>query len=326
VVESFATILKTNTSLSKSNHTGFESIEEVSSSDFTTANPIYRDRPKKAEDVGFLVDQHHISISIIIPAYNEAKNLSYVLPQIPSWVHELILVDDHSTDDTVEVARRLLPSVRIINTKSGRGKGAALQTGFAAATGDIIVTMDADGSSNPGEIPRFIEVLLAGAHFAKGSRFTGAGGSSDITPLRRFGASVLISIANHLFQTSYTDLFCSINAFWKDCLDFFEIDCEGFEVETLIHLRACKANLEIVEVPSYEYSRMHGTSNFRTFRDGWRVLKTIVKEWINGRSVIRKSVRTKQSNQEKASGHQKPIEQNSLKEQNKGSRYRSEGF
>ena len=237
--------------------------------------------------VSKLVELRGSRISIVVPAHNEAKNLPHLLPRIPNWVHEVILVNDHSVDDTVEVARSLLPSVRIVNTESGRGKGAALQVGFAAVTGDIIVMMDADGSSDPREIPRFVEALLAGAYLAKGSRFIGDGGSSDITPLRHLGSRLLIWIANRLFGARFTDMFCGFNAFWKDCLDFFEVDCDGFEVEALLHLRICKSNLEIVEVPSFEHARIHGTSNFRTFRDGWRVLKMILKESINGRSVIR---------------------------------------
>jgi glycosyltransferase involved in cell wall biosynthesis len=226
-------------------------------------------------------------ISVVIPAHNEAENLQYLLPQLPDWLHEVILVNDHSTDATVEVASKLLPTIRIINTARGRGKGAALQTGFAAVTGDIIVMMDADGSSDPGEIPRFVQALLAGAYHAKGSRFIGDGGSADITPLRRFGSLVMIWIANRLFGIHFTDMFCGFNAFWKDCLDFFDIDCDGFEIEAQLHLRMCKANLEIVEVPSYEHARIHGASKFLTFRDGWRVLKMILKEWANGHSVIR---------------------------------------
>jgi len=227
-------------------------------------------------------------VSIVIPAYNEAKNLQHVLPLLPLWVHEVILVNNHSTDDTVEIAYKLLPTIRVINTEHVHGKGIALQVGFAAATGDIIVMMDADGSSDPRELPRFIQALLAGAYLAKGSRFIGDGGSSDITYLRRLGSQVLIWITNRLFGIHFTDMFCGLNAFWKDCLDFFEIDCKGFEIEAQIHLRICKANLEIVEVPSFEHARIHGTSNFRTFQDGWRVLKMIVKERTNGRSVIRR--------------------------------------
>lgn len=234
-----------------------------------------------------MVEDTRVRVSIVIPAHNEAENLQHVLPHLPGSIHEVILVNDHSIDKTVEVARQLLPTIHIINTERGRGKGAALQTGFRAATGDIIVMMDADGSSDPKELPRFIQALQAGAYLAKGSRFIGDGGSADITPLRRLGSLVLISITNRLFGVHFTDMFCGFNAFWKNCLDFFEIDCNGFEVEAQLHLRICKANLEIAEVPSYEHARIHGDSNFRTFRDGWRVLKMIVKEWANGHSVIR---------------------------------------
>src|SRR5258708_33874570 len=100
-------------------------------------------------------------ISVVIPAHNEARNLPYVVPLIPNWVHEVILVNDHSADDTVEVACRLLPTIRIINTQHSHGKGAALQVGFTAVTGNIIVMMDEAGSREPREMPRLIEPFQA---------------------------------------------------------------------------------------------------------------------------------------------------------------------
>jgi glycosyltransferase involved in cell wall biosynthesis len=244
---------------------------------------------KSESQISKIVEQRGVRISVVVPAHNEAKNLPYVLPFIPSWVYEVIVVNDHSTDDTVEVAYKIMPTVRIVNTPEhgARGKGVALQAGFAAVTGDIIVMMDADGSSDPRELPRFVEALLAGAYLVKGSRFIEDGGSSDFTRLRRMGSRVLIGITNLLFGVRFTDMFCGFNAFWRDCLDFFDVDCDGFEIEALLHLRICKANLEIAEVPSFEHARIHGVSHFRTFRDGWRVLKMILKERENGRSVIR---------------------------------------
>lgn len=227
-----------------------------------------------------------LRISVVIPAYNEAKNLRYVLPLIPNWIDEVILVDGHSTDDTIEVSKRYMPGIKIIQ-QTGKGKGNALRCGLETTTSDIIVMMDADGSSDPREMERFIEVLLEGAYFAKGSRFIDGGGSGDLTPLRKLGNHVLNLIVNHFFRVRFTDLCYGYNALWRGCLDFFEIDCEGFEVETLIILRAYKANLEIVEVSSYEHPRIFGTSNLRTFRDGWRVLKAIGREWKNGRSEIK---------------------------------------
>jgi glycosyltransferase involved in cell wall biosynthesis len=224
-------------------------------------------------------------ISVVIPTLNEAHNLHYVLPYIPASVHETILVDGRSTDGTVAVAQEILPTIRVLN-QTGKGKGDALRDGFAACTGDIIVMLDADGSANPKEIPLFVEALLAGNEFAKGSRFIQGGGSNDITPLRRTGNFFLCTLVNGLFGARFSDLCYGYNAFWNHCLPYLDIDCDGFEVETLMSLRARRAKLKIVEVPSFEYRRIHGQSNLRTFRDGWRVLRTIVTERLRKASSV----------------------------------------
>jgi glycosyltransferase involved in cell wall biosynthesis len=225
--------------------------------------------------------QQHPRISVVIPALNEAENLRYVLPLIPSIVSEVILVDGHSIDDTLTVVERLRTTIQseihIIN-QIGKGKGDALQAGFAASTGDIIVMLDADGSTDPKEIPFFVEALNRGNDFAKGSRSILGGGSHDFTLLRRLGNYGLRKLVNMLFWTRFSDLCYGYNAFWRYCLDYIEVDCDGFEVETLIHLRVHKANLRIIEVPSIEYRRIYGKSNLRAFRDGWSVLRTIVIE------------------------------------------------
>src|ERR1051326_4243701 len=106
-----------------------------------------------------------VRVSVVIPALNEADNLPHVLPRIPRWVHEVLVVDGNSTDGTAEIAEALLPDVRIVR-QSGRGKGDALRAGFASATGDVIVMLDADGSMNPQEIPVYVGALLAGADMA----------------------------------------------------------------------------------------------------------------------------------------------------------------
>jgi glycosyltransferase involved in cell wall biosynthesis len=228
-------------------------------------------------------------ISVVVPTLNEARNLEHVFAAFPVDLHEVIVVDGHSVDGTPDVARRLRPDVRVIS-QTRRGKGNALACGFAAATGDIIVMIDADGSTDPAEIPRFVAALTAGADFAKGSRFVPGAGSSDITPLRKLGNRLLGLAVNALYGTRYSDLCYGYNAFWARHAPAFGLQThspgqrpvwgDGFEIETVLNLRASAAGLAVTEVPSFEYARIHGTSNLRTLRDGQRVLRTILTEWM----------------------------------------------
>jgi glycosyltransferase involved in cell wall biosynthesis len=211
-----------------------------------------------------------------MPALNEAANLPHVFARLPE-IDELIVVDGGSEDGTAEVAVRLWPSARIVEQER-HGKGDALRAGFAAATGDIIVTLDADGSTDPAEIPRFVDALIRGADFVKGSRFLANGGSADFTRVRRLGARALTGLVNVAFGTGYTDLCYGYNAFWRDCLGSLEITSDGFEVETLLNIKVAKTGMTVAEVPSVEHLRLHGRSNLRVVRDGLRVLRTIVRE------------------------------------------------
>jgi glycosyltransferase involved in cell wall biosynthesis len=230
-----------------------------------------------SEQPPVLLSSADLRVSAVIPARNEAKNLAYVFGRLPAGLHEVILVNGHSTDDTVAQARRLLADVRVIE-QEGRGKGDALSEGFAACTGDVIVMLDADGSTDPREIPRFVAALSAGADFVKGSRYAQGGGSSDLTPPRRFGNAFLCWLVNTLYNTSYTDLCYGYNAFWRRCLPYIRLDVPGFEVETLINVRIARAGLSIQEVPSYERPRLEGASNLKAVSDGLHILRTILLE------------------------------------------------
>jgi glycosyltransferase involved in cell wall biosynthesis len=218
-----------------------------------------------------------VRVSVVIPARNEAANLAYVFGRMPADLHQVIVVDGHSTDGTAEEARRLWPGVEVI-AQHGRGKGDALNVGFAACTGDVIAMIDADGSTDPREIPRFLAALCAGADFVKGSRYAQGGGSSDLTPPRRVGNTVLCWLVNSLYSTSYTDLCYGYNAFWRRCLPYIRLDVPGFEVETLINVRIARAGLIVHEVPSFERPRLEGASNLKAVRDGLQILRTIATE------------------------------------------------
>ena len=232
-------------------------------------------------------------VSVVIPTRNEALNLPHVLEALPEGLHEVIVVDGHSTDNTIEVARRILPDVKIVQ-QTRRGKGNALTCGFAAVTGDIVVLLDADGSADPNEIPSFVAALAEGADFAKGTRFDKGGQSYDITRFRRLGNAALNRLVNMLFGTCYTDLCYGYNAFrvhLLSLLDLPPINAEsaeyvsgemlwgdGFEIETLINVRVALGGVKITEVGSTEKARIHGASNLRAIPDGIRVLYTILAE------------------------------------------------
>ncbi|WP_420368063.1 glycosyltransferase family 2 protein [Curtobacterium sp. L1-20] len=229
-------------------------------------------------------------VSVVIPARNEARNLEIILPKLPP-VHEVILVDGNSVDDTVATAQRLMPEIRVVH-QTRKGKGNALVCGFEAVTGDVVVMFDADCSADSDEIPRFVQALVDGADVAKGTRYAHGGGSDDITILRNLGNRGLNVLCNVILGTRYSDLCYGYNAFWADVLpkigllsstlprpaDGSMLWGDGFEIETVLTCRWSAAELAITEVPSHEKLRVHGTSNLNAVTDGIRVLKSIMHE------------------------------------------------
>ncbi|MEZ5320977.1 MAG: glycosyltransferase family 2 protein [Microthrixaceae bacterium] len=215
-------------------------------------------------------------VSVVLPCRNEARNLEVVLPRIPDWVEEVVVVDSGCTDDTVAVARRLRPDV-VVAVAAGEGKGAALRAGFAVARCDYLVAMDADGSNDPAEIGAMLDALDAGAELVKGSRNIPGGGSDDTTVMRNLGNSVLCAVFNRIHRSRLTDLCYGFVAFRQDLAEPLLAGSAGFDVEAVLQTNAARAGLRIVEVPSHEARRMHGTSNLRPFRDGVRILGAILR-------------------------------------------------
>jgi glycosyltransferase involved in cell wall biosynthesis len=213
----------------------------------------------------------------MIPTLNEAGNLPYVLNTIPSWVDEVLVIDGRSKDDTLRVARVLQPNIRIIR-ETTPGKGAAMRVGFEAAKGDFIIALDADGSMDGAEIPAFYDALAKGADYVKGTRFGPGGGSADITRFRRFGDGGICLLIRLLFGARYTDATYGYIGVRSSAVARIGIDSPGFEVETLIGIRAQRAGLKTTEVPCFESTRIHGVSNLHALRDGLRIFAIIIKE------------------------------------------------
>jgi hypothetical protein len=226
-------------------------------------------------------------ISVVIPAHNEARNIGYVLRAMPEIVDEIVLADSHSVDETAQVAMTIRPDIKIVRPIR-RGVGAALAAGFESASGDYVVMMEADGSTDPMEILALVAALDAGADYVIGSRFMVGGGSADISRSMRIGGWVLGKVANLLFRTRFSDLRSCYNAFRRECLDVFALQPagfdgvrrwgDGFEIFTALMLRAARARLVMAEVPSFERSRMYGMSNVRALRDLALGFRSIVHE------------------------------------------------
>jgi glycosyltransferase involved in cell wall biosynthesis len=221
-----------------------------------------------------------VSVTVLIPTLNEADNLPYILPLIPNWVDEVLIVDGYSTDNTVEVARKVMPEVRVV-MQDGRGKGNALRKGFEVATGDIVVTLDADGSHNPCEIVSFVAMLISGADFVKGSRFSQGASSSDITTLRKFGNWCFVVLTNILFGTRYTDITYGYNATWRRLAPALALDIDGWACEIITNIRAKRNGLRVVELACHESDRIAGRAKLHTFKAGWAILKAILKERVS---------------------------------------------
>jgi glycosyltransferase involved in cell wall biosynthesis len=219
-------------------------------------------------------------VTALICTLNEETNLPYVLPKIPEWVDEVLLVDGHSSDNTVELAKRLCSNIHILY-QPGNGKGDALKYGFKHAQGDIIVTLDADGNTDPEEMPKFIKPLLNGHDFAKGSRFL-RNHALNMPLYRRFGNWVLITAANILHGTKYTDICSGYNAFWKKSLERIELLSNGFEMEQEMNVKIKKAGLKVTEVPCNDMGRLGGSSKVSNLKQGLKDLTIILRERFRG--------------------------------------------
>jgi glycosyltransferase involved in cell wall biosynthesis len=229
------------------------------------------------------------TVSLVVPARDEARNIPWVFEQIPRCVDEVLLVDGDSVDATLRMATTCLPAVRTVR-QSGPGKGNALRTGFAAATGEYVVMIDADGSMSPGEIPHYVHYLDHGYDFVKGSRYLAGGGSLDLTAVRSAGNRALLAVVNRLYGARLTDLCYGYLAFRRSFLEALELRATGFEIEAEMVAHALRLGLRVAEVPSLELPRRSGRSHLHAVSDGRRVLRTLIAERPGARPARTKAV------------------------------------
>ena len=222
-----------------------------------------------------------LSLSVIIPAYNEEKNIEEVLLRTKATMktlqfpHEIIVVDDGSTDKTRSLAAK--HNVTLVNNGRNQGKGHALRMGFEKATGDILVTMDADGSHRPEEIKKLIVPLLNGADFVMGSRFIGERKKDVVKRLHLLGNHLFNLIIFLLTRRRITDSQTGFRAFTKKVGKELQITSKGYEVETELTVKALKNGYSVQEEQITCEKRREGCSHVKPLYDGFKILKAIIK-------------------------------------------------
>lgn len=238
--------------------------------------------PSTPEAFPKVVRHKKLKIGVVLPALNEAKNIGDVICKLQALgLSNILVIDGKSTDGTREVAAKHGAKVILQN---GRGKGSAIRQVIDNNYFDFdaLVFMDADGSMDPKEIPYFIRGLASGADVVKGSRFLEGGYTYDMSPLRKMGNMIMVSVVNLLWASNYTDLCYGFVVFNKRSIEKLSqaLKSHNFEIETEICLKALNLGLDVREVPSTEYPRKNGASNLNAFRDGFKIFRTIFREFF----------------------------------------------
>jgi glycosyltransferase involved in cell wall biosynthesis len=222
-------------------------------------------------------------LSIVIPVFNERNTVVEIVRRVrqvelPGDLdRELIIVDDGSTDGTREVLDQLRDStVRIIKNPVNRGKGHALRTGFAAATGDLVIVQDADLEYDPEDFPRLINPVLRGkARVVYGSRFTGE--RRNMLFLHWVGNRFLSLLTNVLYNSTLSDMETCYKLFDRELLNTLTLVSDSFEIEAEVTAKLLKRRVRIYEVPISYAGREFDEGKKITWRDGITALWTLLK-------------------------------------------------
>jgi glycosyltransferase involved in cell wall biosynthesis len=256
-----------------------------------TYSPAIRDRAPQAIAVAPLLDLASarrspcppMKLSIVIPCYNEAKTIRQIVERVraaPMLEKEIIIVDDCSRDGTRELLEReIAPLVdRIVYHDANRGKGAALRTGFAAATGDIVLVQDADLEYDPQEYPRLIKPIVDGqADVVFGSRFMGSDAHRVVYFWHMAGNKLLTLGSNMLTNLNLTDMETCYKVFRREVLRKITIEEDRFGFEPEITAKVARLRVPIYEVGISYYGRTYEEGKKIGWRDGVRALYAILK-------------------------------------------------
>ncbi len=221
-------------------------------------------------------------LSIIIPVYNEKNTLKQLVEAVSATPYnkELILVDDGSTDGTRDILAELRgPEIKIIFHKSNLGKGAALKTGFAAASGEIVLIQDADLEYDPAEYPVLLKPILDGkADVVYGSRFAGYGAHRVIYFWHYIGNRFLTLVSNLFTNLNLTDMETCYKVFHREIIQNLKLKENRFGFEPEITAKIAKTKgIRIYEVPISYYGRTYDEGKKIGWKDGFRALWCIFR-------------------------------------------------
>jgi glycosyltransferase involved in cell wall biosynthesis len=219
-----------------------------------------------------------MKVSVIIPTLNEEKSLPHVIKEIPKdIVGEILIIDGHSTDKTRKVAESL--GCRVLLQPKKKGFGDALRFGFKEASGDVIISMDADGSHDPKDILKLINNLKEGYDLVLGSRYMAGGRSDDDTMIRHIGNMIFTFLTNLFYRSHFSDSLYLFEAVRRDKLLSLRLESDDFALCIEILAKAHKAGFRIAEIPCIEKPRIADKSRVNAFRDGLKILYQMLK-WI----------------------------------------------
>lgn len=223
-------------------------------------------------------------VSVVIPAYNEEKTIEEILLRTNKTMetigipYEIIVVDDGSSDKTRLLAER--NKATVLSNGTNMGKGCALRRGFQKAAGNIIITMDADGSHEPEEIPKLLKPLLNGVDIVAGSRFLGNREKDSVKKLHIVGNHFFNLLILLLTRKRITDSQTGFRAFKKKVVQEIKITSEGYEIETELTVKTLKNGYLLQEEPITCRQRKEGYSHLNPLRDGFKIFKNIIKASI----------------------------------------------
>ncbi|MDO8424410.1 MAG: glycosyltransferase family 2 protein [bacterium] len=218
-----------------------------------------------------------MKVSLVIPTRNEINSLERTIKEIPAgFVDEIVVSDGHSTDGTRELAASL--GCKAI-TQEGKGFGLGIISGIKAATGDVIIIMDADGSQNPADIPQLLGKIKEGYDVGWGSRYLGRGKTADDTWLRYFGNKFFTTITGLIHGLWVADILYMFAAFKKDIFNKIELQSPGFEFCIELPVKAHRAGFKFGQVPCIERKRMAGKTKVNDLVDGYKIFKSILTKY-----------------------------------------------